>query len=611
MTQEYIKKESTVRTMTLKAILVRMWPFLSSHLIQVVFVVGIVLLFVVVGRALPLLFGYAIDEGIKKQQAEVIFYVAMAYLTFEVTRAILAFGQSYLMQRLGNRTLYDLRETLIHHVQHLSNNFFDKTPVGRTVTRITNDMAALGELFAQGFTAIFVNSLEIVSIFIALCFISVRLTFLTVVVAPVIIWMSLKISRSLREVSQAAKKVLSSINSFTAENLNGMKILQLFNRTDSSRKHFQELSFKYRHLQLLTVKKFALLWPLLEGFSVATVATALFFGGYFRETLDLTVGELSAFVLLLQSFFRPFRVILERYSQMQNSLASADRVFAMLDEAKEENTKGRLRSPVQGLVTYENLSFRYSKDNPYILKGIHLEIQPGESVALVGRTGSGKSSMIKLLQKMYPLEEGKIFIDGQPINEIENGHLRSHIGVVQQENFIFKGSVASNIRLDNPDISDEQVQQAAKLTGCLDILERRRGGLNAKVEENGSNLSVGERQLIAFARVLAFNPDIFVLDEATANIDSESELKIQQATEVITKNRTSIIIAHRLSTIKNCDRIVIMSHGEIIEIGSHNELLKKGGYYADLYHSQFEHLKNNFEDQKTRVAEAEAPQGSV
>lgn len=591
MSQEYIRKESTVRSMSLKAILVRMWPYLSKHLIQMFVVVGIVLLFVAVGRALPLLFGYAIDEGIKKQQSEIIFYVAIAYLFFEISRSILAFAQSYLMQRLGNRTLYDLRETLIHHVQHLSNNFFDKTPVGRTVTRITNDMAALGELFAQGFTAVFVNSLEIVSIFVALCFISLRLTLLTIVVAPLIVWLSLKISRSLRDVSQAAKKVLSSINSFTAENLNGMKILQLFNRTGASRNHFQELSFKYRDLQLQTVKYFALLWPLLEGFSVATVATALFFGGYFRGTLDLTVGELSAFVLLLQSFFRPFRVILERYSQMQNSLASADRVFAMLDEVEEVNAKGQLVSPVRGRVTYKSLSFRYGIDNPYILKGINLEIQSGESVALVGRTGSGKSSMIKLLQKMYPLEEGQILVDGQSINDLENGHLRSHIGVVQQENFIFKGTVASNIRLDNPKISDEQVQRAAELTGCLDILERRRGGLDAHVEENGSNLSVGERQLIAFARVLAFNPDIFVLDEATANIDSESELKIQQATEVITKSRTSIIIAHRLSTIKNCDRIVIMSQGEIIEVGSHDELLKKGGYYADLYQSQFEHLK--------------------
>lgn len=591
MSKEYIKQESTVRTMTLSAILKRMWPFLAKHKGQVVFVVAIVLLFVVVGRALPLLFGYAIDEGIKKQQAEIIFYVAIAYLVFEVTRSILAFGQSYLMQKLGNRTLYDLRETLINHVQHLSNNFFDKTPVGRTVTRITNDMAALGELFAQGFTAVFVNSLEIVSIFVALCFISVRLTILTVVVAPVIVWMSLKISRSLREVSQAAKKVLSNINSFTAENLNGMKILQLFNRTGSSRGHFQELSFKYRDLQLLTVKKFALLWPLLEGFSVATVATALFFGGFFRGTLDLTVGELSAFVLLLQSFFRPFRIILERYSQMQNSLASADRVFAMMDEVVEENAKGEIPGAIKGHVTYKDLNFRYGKENPYVLKNINLEIQPGESVALVGRTGSGKSSMIKLLQKMYPLREGQILVDGQSINDLENGHLRSHIGVVQQENFIFKGTVASNIRLDNPEISDEQVRRAAKLTGCLDILERRRGGLDAQVEENGSNLSVGERQLIAFARVLAFDPDIFVLDEATANIDSESELKIQQATEVITKSRTSIIIAHRLSTIKNCDRIVIMSHGEIIEVGSHNELLKKGGYYADLYQSQFDHLK--------------------
>jgi ATP-binding cassette subfamily B multidrug efflux pump len=591
MEPSYFKDEKIKRTMTLKDIFWKMWPYLSRHPRKIVFVVTTVVLYVAVGRSLPLLFGYAIDEGIKKNHLTVIYWVAGIYLGFEMIRSLLSFCQSYFIQKLGNVTLFDLRQTLIRHVQLLPNSFFDKTPVGRTVTRITNDMAALGDLFAQGFTSFFVNGLEIASILIALCFISFPLTLLTLLVAPIIVWLSLKISRSLREVSQDAKKVLSSINSFTAESLNGMKVLQLFNKTGESRGAFKGMSFRYRDLQLKTVRMFALLWPLLEGFNVGTVATALFFGAYFRSSLDLSVGELSAFILLLQSFFPPFRVILERYSQMQNSLASADRVFEMLDEKIETTPEPTEKLRLNGQVTFLDLSFQYDTEAPRVLKNINLKIGRGESVALVGRTGSGKSTMIALLQKMYPIVAGDIRIDDISIRDINNQDLRSHIGVVQQDNFIFRGTIASNIRLDNPAISDETVQRAAELTGCLDILQKRRGGLNAVVEEGGANLSAGERQLIAFARVLAFNPDIFILDEATANIDSESELKIQQATDVITRNRTSIIIAHRLSTIKNCDKIVLLSHGEILETGSHHQLLQKNGAYAELYRSQFEHVQ--------------------
>lgn len=589
----YIKEEEMSRTMSLTQFLGRMWPYLVKRPYRLGLVVGVVVFYVCVGRMLPLLFGYAIDEGIKKQQLQIIFWVAGTYLFLELTRSTLAFFQNFWMQKLGNATLFDLRESLISHVQKLPNTFFDKTPVGRTVTRITNDMAALGELFSQAFTAIFVNTFEIISIFFALCFISFKLTFLTLLVAPLILWASYKISQKLRFVSQKAKKVMSSINSYTAESLNGMKVLQLFNKTFPRRKHFHSLSHEYKQHMLQTIRLYATLWPLLECFSIGTVATALFFGAFFRGDLGLTVGELSAFILLLQSFFGPFRVILERYSQMQNSLASADRVFAMMDEKEESSPEQDFSKPIRGLVEFSKLSFRYDTEAPIVLKDLNLKIYPGESVALVGRTGSGKTSIVSLLQKMYDYKDGKISIDGQPIHEISNRALRSRIGVVQQENFIFKGSVASNIRLENPLISDKQVLKAAEQTGCLEILNRRRGGLEAKVEEGGANLSVGERQLIAFARVLAFDPDIFILDEATASIDSESEQKIQYATEIITKNRTSIIIAHRLSTIKNCDRIVILSNGEILEQGSHQELLSRGGPYFELYNSQFEHTVTN------------------
>jgi ATP-binding cassette subfamily B multidrug efflux pump len=583
-------EEKQVSSLRLDTLVKRMTPYLAKRKANVVGVLILVLAFVAVGRALPILFGYAIDEGIKKQQLEVIYSIAGLYLGFESMRSILAFAQSYFMIKLGNSSLFDLREDLIRHVQHLPVQFFDKNPIGRTVTRLTNDIAALGELFAQVFTSLFVNTLEIASILLALALISVPLTLITVLVTPVVVLVGVILSKRIRLVYKDAKRILSTINAFTAESINGMKVLRLFNELRSSRNFFHSLSGQYKNMQLASVELYAMLWPLLEGFNVAVVATALFFGAYFRESLGLSVGEITAFILLLQSFFRPVRNILERYTQMQNSLASADRVFALMAQAEESYEGLAFEKKLAGKVELKDLSFRYSSEDPMVLKNINLTIEPGQSVALVGRTGSGKTTIISLLQKLYPYEFGKIFVDGMELGNLAPNSIRSKIGVVQQDNFIFKGSVASNIRLDNPSLSNEDVRRAAAQTGCLSLLEKRSDGLDSKIEEGGSNLSVGERQLIAFARVLAFDPDIFILDEATANIDSESELKIQRATEVVTRNRTSIIIAHRLSTIRNCDKIVVLSDGEILEAGSHEELLRHNGKYNDLYRSQFEHL---------------------
>ncbi|NQZ01844.1 MAG: ABC transporter ATP-binding protein [Bdellovibrionales bacterium] len=583
-------EEQQVTSIKLSTLVGRIAPYLAKRKARVAGVLAIVIAYVGVGRALPILFGYAIDEGIKKQQLSVIYQIAGLYLTFEVLRSVLAFAQSYLMIKLGNSSLFDLREDLIKHVQRLPVQFFDKHPIGRTVTRLTKEIAALGDLFASVFTSMFVNTLEIASILVALSFISVKLTAITVVVTPIVVIIGVAISRRIRSVYKDAKRVLSTINSFTAESINGMKVLRLFNEIRSSRSFFHGLSGNYKNLQMASIKLYAMLWPLLEGFNVAVIASALFFGAYFQSSLGLTVGEITAFILLLQSFFQPVRSILERYTQMQNSLASADRVFALMAQKQESYQGQPIRNRLKGQVELRGLSFQYSKDDPLVLKDINLKIEPGQSVALVGRTGSGKTTIISLLQKLYNYETGQLLIDGMELNELAADAVRSRVGVVQQDNFIFKGTVASNIKLDNPAVSDDHVRRAAVQTGCLSLLEKRSDGLESKIEEGGSNLSVGERQLIAFARVLAFDPDIFILDEATANIDSESELKIQQATEVVTKGRTSIIIAHRLSTIRNCDKIVVLSDGKIIEAGSHDELLQHNGKYNDLYHSQFEHL---------------------
>jgi len=575
--------------MNFRDLLKRMWPFLWRHPRWVIGVLCAVLLYVVVGRSLPLLFGYVIDHGIKKHNSELIIKLALVYLVLEFSRAALAFVMSFSMQKLGNRVLYELREKLIQHVQSLPMVYFDKNPSGRIVLRVTNDIGALGELFTQGFTAIFVNAFEMIAILTALFALSWKLTLIAVVIGPFLVYLCMRITDKIRVLFQEAKWKLSAINAFTAESLNGMKVIQLFNREPERRGRFNKMSKEFRDLNIGTVGWFALLWPVVEFFNLGSVLLALYFGFYYQSSFALSIGTISAFILLLQSFFRPLRVILEKYSTLQNSLASADRVFHLLDETEEKRLpQGQKLLQIAGAIEFDNFSFRYSENAPFALKNVNLRIHPGERVALVGRTGSGKTSMVSLLQKFYPIEHGDIRLDGVSLRDLDIAEVRGRVGVVQQDPFLFRGTLASNISLNDPLIPRTRIEEAAKLAYLTDFLKRHPEGLDAPVDERGANLSVGERQLIAFARILAFNPDILVLDEATANIDSVHEQWIQQATSLVTRGRTSLIIAHRLSTILDCDRIILLDKGEIIEMGSHQELIKKNGIYARLYEAQFQ-----------------------
>ncbi len=587
MAHHFFTEDNVSLELTFKKLFYKIWPFLWKHKRKVIGSLMLVTLFVGVGRVLPFLFGYAIDEGFERKNVGIIPVIALIYLVLETFRSVLAFAQSNYIQKFGNLVLFEMREKLMNHVQSLPVTFFEKNPSGRTVTRVTNDVYALGELFSQGFAAIFVSTIEMASIFVSLAVISWQMAGITLFILPPLLAICLYLSKRIRFQFGATKRKLSMINAFSAESFSGIKVLQLFNRIPESTSFFNKLSSEYRTLQLSTVKLFATLWPVIEAFNIFTLAIALFVGAYFHQKHGLSMGSLIAYLTLLQGFFKPLKVILERYNQLQNSLASADRVFHLLDEIPE-NREGRAfdDAPLQGRIEFKDVNFRYSEKSPYVLKHMNLTVEPGMSVALVGRTGSGKSTTVSLLQKLYEVEEGDIAIDGISLKQLAPRSLRPRVGVVQQDGFVFSGSIYSNIALFDPKISRERAQWAAEQAQCHEIL-RKHGGLDGHIQERGSNLSAGERQLLAFARVLAFNPDILVLDEATANIDSVSERAIQKATEVVTKGRTSVIIAHRLSTILHSDLIVVMSHGEILEQGRHNELLELQGSYYELYQLQF------------------------
>ncbi len=579
--QDSFMNEDIVKTnVTYPILFKRLWPYARKEKLLLFGAVLAVFGGAAISRVIPFLIGYAIDHGIKGQDYSIFTKVAYVYLGFEILRSSFSFLNVYLFQLFGNRMLYHLREALTRHVQNMPLQFFNKTPTGRIVTRVTNDVMSLGELFSEGVISVFTQAIVILSVVVAMMLISWKLTLICLISAPLFIWWSFYMSNKIREILREQKKKLSVINAFLAENLNGIKVVQLYNRVTRNRQKFAALSDEYRTINMRSIYGYSLMQPIMNLFNACTITSALYFGGLFSAQDAIGIGSLVAFLMNIQDFIPPLREILEKYQQFQNSLTSAERIFTLMDEPVEtENAVMTNPERLHGKIEIRDLNFRYETQLPLVLKDINLTISEGESVALIGRTGSGKSTFIALLQRFYDAPNKTVFLDGVPLEEIPRSVIRRFVGVVQQDNFIFRGTVRDNIGLGDATISEEQIQKACDKTGYSKILARTGRTLDSAVEERGANLSVGERQLIAFARILAFDPHVLILDEATANIDSESEHVIQEATKEITKGRTSIIIAHRLSTIEQCDRIVVLSGGEVAEIGSHQELIQAKGLY--------------------------------
>ncbi|MFV3408490.1 ABC transporter ATP-binding protein [Bdellovibrio bacteriovorus] len=580
MNDNFMNEDLVKTKVTYPILFKRLWPYARREKGLLFMAIFAVAGGATVARLIPMLVGQAIDKGVVGRDLSIFTKVAYAYLALEIMRSVFSFGNAFLFQLFGNRMLYHLREDLMNHVQRLPMQFFNKTPNGRIVTRLTNDVMSLGELFSEGVISVFTNAVIIASVVIALSLISWKLTVVSLFLAPFFIWATFHLSNKIRAILSEQKKKLSVINAFLAENLNGIKVIQLYNRVTRNRDKFGALSVDYRDTNMRSIKAYALMQPVMNLFNAVTITSALYFGGYLSAENSIAIGSLVAFLMNIQDFIPPLREILEKYQQFQNSLTSAERIFTLMDEPKEHEL-ATLTSPgsLRGELEIKNLNFQYESHLPMVLKNINLHIKAGESVALVGRTGSGKSTFISLLQRFYDAPEQTVFVDGLALESIPREEIRHHVGVVQQDNFIFRGNIRDNIGLGDPRISEEQIRMACEKTGYMALLTRTGRDLLSPVAERGANLSVGERQLIAFARILAFNPDILILDEATANIDSESEHIIQDATKEITKGRTSIIIAHRLSTIEQCDRIIVLNQGEVAEMGSHEELMQAQGMY--------------------------------
>lgn len=582
MADKFITEDKIKTNISAFSLLQRMWPYCRKHLVMFWTVVFSILGVAIASRLQPTIIGYAIDHGIKENNLSLVKRMAIIYMIVQITYTLLQFIYNYLFQIFGNRVLYYIREDLLKHVQSLPIQYFDRTPVGRIVTRLTNDVSTLSEVFTEGVVTIFVQFVILSAIIISMAIISWQLAAIVLFSVPLFVWASLKINNRIRISYRDAKKKLAELNSYVSENLSGIKIVQLYNRVPKNRKKFHGFSNEYMELTLASIRSYALLQPVMNLFSATTVSLSLYYGGYFHQQNGLAIGSLVAFILHVQDFISPLREILEKYQQFQNSLTSGERVFQILDEPSE-NYASPLKSTTsvsENQIEIKNLNFKYQDHLPLVLQNISLKIKKGSSLAIIGRTGSGKSTLISLLQKFYPCAAQSIFIQGKAIEEYSLKELRQTLGVVQQDNFIFRGSIASNIRLSRNEISDQEIQKICDLIGYSEILSTTGRNILSRVEERGANLSVGERQLIAFARILAFQPEILILDEATANIDSKSEQLIQKAIETVSKNRTTIIIAHRLSTIEKCEKILHLQNGRILEYGSVQQLMEaKGAYY--------------------------------
>lgn len=584
-TEEY--REDKVRVGTsIAEIFVRLWPYFMRRKLSFFVSISAVALGAAAGRLAVLVFGKAIDSGVAQNNRDVILLAAVGYFLLLSTSALMEFIQAYVFGKLGNGVLFELRSALIDHVQNLPISYFDKTPSGRIVTRLTNDVVALGEVFTQGLINVFAALVSMIAIVIAMAAISVKLTVLTLIVAPPLAWVIWKLSQQVFEAQRASKAKLAAINAFVAENVGGMRVLQLYGRVERNSARFQSLSDEYRQDMMNQVKSYAMLWPVVALFNGTTVAIALYFGGQMVMGDAVSTGMMVAFFMNVRAFIDPLNMILDKYQVLQNSVSGAERVFTLQDEAVE-SSEGVADERLRGEVEFRSVSFKYRPELPLAIDGIDLKIEPGQSVALVGRTGSGKSTSIALMQRMYDVTEGEILIDGRPISSYPRKFLRSRIGVVQQDTFMFRGTVSENIGLGDPAIPRERLLRAAAGARLSEFLRSHAGGLDAKVEERGANLSFGERQLIAFARILAFDPDILILDEATANIDSRTEQLIQEATRKVRQGRTSLIIAHRISTVMDCDKIVVLDKGRVAEQGTHQELYAAGGIYRKLCDAQF------------------------
>lgn len=580
------KMESTYKGSVLLRLLSYMKPYLSRVILCLFLVLGLTAL----ELYRPILIGDAINLFQEQGSYDIIVETAVKYGIVLVLSFFFTVVPIWLLQKIGQNIIHTVRQELYSHIQSLSCRYFDLTPVGKLVTRTTNDVEALSEMYSGILVRLFRNIVKIIGLAAVMLILDWRLALISFVLLPVVAVLTVVFRVISRKTYRLTRTRLTNLNTFLSENLSGMRIIQLFGREERKFEEFNDKNYKYYRAFYREMLVFAIFRPLIYILSVLSLMVVLGLGS--RDVLNgiIPIGTLYIFAQYIQSFFEPIQELAEQFSTLQSSLASGEKIFTIMDEESlvPEADKPVILPQIKGRIEFDHVWFAYDDKN-YVLRDVSFVIEPGQSVAFVGATGAGKSSILNLIGRYYDIQQGHIYIDGVDIRRLSKKQLRSAIGQMQQDVFIFEGTVESNIRLNNDEITADEIKAAAEYVNASHFIERLPKGYEEPVSERGSTFSAGERQLLSFARTLAHKPSILVMDEATANIDTETELLIQEALEKLMQGRTTIMVAHRLSTIQHADCIMVMHKGKIREHGTHQELLAQNGIYRKLYELQIHH----------------------
>lgn len=575
--KEINKKSSTMRLIT----------YMKPYAHWVIFALLLVLGLTAFDLYRPMLVGDAIDTFGANGDYDVIIATAIKYAVVLALSFAFNIAQTWILQKTGQNIILQMRKDLYRHIQSLGSRYFDITPVGKLVTRVTNDVEALNEMYSGILVQLFRNIVKIVGLAGVMLVLDVRLAAISFVLMPLVIGLTVLCQKIARNIYRLYRTRLTDINTFLSEHLSGMKIIQIFGRQERKFEEFHDKNTKLYKAFYREMLMYAVFRPIIYILSILSLMIVLWFGS--RNVFDeiISVGTLYIFSNYIRSFFDPIQELAEQFSTLQSSIASAEKIFTVMDEDEfiPEVENPKQPDKITGKIEFDHVWFAYDGEN-YVLKDVSFVINPGEKVAFVGATGAGKSSILNLIGRYYDIQKGHIYIDGIDIRQLSKKQLRSAIGQMQQDVFIFEGDVAYNIRLNDDDITDAQVKAAAEYVNASHFIEKLPQGYHEPVTERGATFSAGERQLLSFARTLAHNPSILVMDEATANIDTETEILIQEALEKLMDGRTTIMVAHRLSTIQHADCIMVMHKGRICERGTHRELLEQDGIYRKLYELQ-------------------------
>lgn len=580
-------KNISKKEMNKKSSTMRLIAYMKPYAHWVIFALLLVLGLTAFDLYRPMLVGDAIDTFGANGDYDVIIATAIIYAVVLALSFAFNIAQTWILQKTGQNIILQMRKDLYRHIQSLGSRYFDITPVGKLVTRVTNDVEALNEMYSGILVQLFRNIVKIVGLAGVMLVLDVRLAAISFVLMPLVIGLTVLCQKIARNIYRLYRTRLTDINTFLSEHLSGMKIIQIFGRQERKFEEFHDKNTKLYKAFYREMLMYAVFRPLIYILSILSLMIVLWFGS--RNVFDeiISVGTLYIFSNYIRSFFDPIQELAEQFSTLQSSIASAEKIFTVMDEDEfiPEVENPKQPDKITGKIEFDHVWFAYDGEN-YVLKDVSFVINPGEKVAFVGATGAGKSSILNLIGRYYDIQKGHIYIDGIDIRQLSKKQLRSAIGQMQQDVFIFEGDVAYNIRLNDDDITDAQVKAAAEYVNASHFIEKLPQGYHEPVTERGATFSAGERQLLSFARTLAHNPSILVMDEATANIDTETEILIQEALEKLMDGRTTIMVAHRLSTIQHADCIMVMHKGRICERGTHRELLEQDGIYRKLYELQ-------------------------